>query len=442
MSTSYATNFLEAVATYNMSDLGILQNLCCLVSTANKEFTDFNKIVGNLGSSVTFDTPPRAVAINGLIAAWQPIVQPVYTLTCDQALNVPVSVTNQQDIFNMEANDYVKKFGKSAAAELASVIDKTVAQNFNSSVLSQLPGGVVNTNSGPYRYAGDGNMNINSYTQFSQIQQKFLNYGAEVSRQKVYLPNVVTPDIIGSGLSQFAPERNNEDARTWLIGEFGTPRMTFYQSNMLPIQFAGSIGVAGTHLTLVSTNDPTGQNVTQLTFSGATANDPNVFAQGDVFKFIDGVSGIPNIRYLTWTGHLPSANQVQLRATAQAGATGGGSVTVNIFPALNWAGGQGQNLSTALVPGMQISVANSHVCGAINSDNALFLAMPRLPDQYPYPTSVETDPDTGASLRLTYGAVFAQNQIGFVHDVVFGSFLVPQYSMRICFSLPQASAEI
>ena len=60
------------------------------------------------------------------------------------------------------------------------------------------------------------------------------------------------------------------------------------------------------------------------------------------------------MRYLTFIGHFPSANPVQFSATANAAANASGVVTINITPALNWAGGQNQNLNNPIVAGMQI----------------------------------------------------------------------------------------
>ena len=188
---------------------------------------------------------------------------------------------------------------------------------------------------------------------------------------------------------------------------------------------------------MVSTNDPTGQNVTQITVSGATASDLQAVFAGDLFQFDDGVAGKPNMRYLTFIGHSVSANHVQFRATADAAANGSGNVTISITPALNWAGGANQNLNNPITAGMQISGLPSHRAGGICGGDALYLAMPQLPEQSPYDTANEYDPETGASLRLTYGSLFGQNQTGMIYDEVHGSVLVPEYSLRMVIPLSQ-----
>ena len=73
---------------------------------------------------------------------------------------------------------------------------------------------------------------------------------------------------------------------SWEVGDFGTPLVSYYQSNLMPIHVSGNTGVNQHTLTVVSTNDPTGQNVTQITlYSGAAASDANAVFAGDLFQF-------------------------------------------------------------------------------------------------------------------------------------------------------------
>ncbi len=443
----YADNILQQVQTYQRSSLGLLQNLCCFVSTANTKFKDFEKIQANLGSSVTFDTPPRATTSAGLVVSWQPAIQQVETLTCDQAFNSSFTVTAQQRIFNLEKgeDEYIEVFGKSFLTELANEVEGNLALNAISAVPvmvvngqgQSVPTGALHVESGPFRFFGDGITQLTSYNQLAQMIMLFKNFGSVSHGIKVYLPDTVYPPIVGTGLNQFAPERNNEIAMSWEIGEFGTPRVKYYQSNLLPIQFAGNVGEAGTVLTLVSTNDPTGQNVTQLTFSGAGASDADAIKSGDMFSFNDGVSGFRNMRYLTYIGHKVSANKVQNRVVADAASTSGGLVTVDLAWPLNWAGGQTQNLNQALQPGMQVNFLPSHRAGLVVGGDAFYIAMPQLPDQRPFDTANEYDPETAVSLRMTYGSILGANQKGIIYDETHGSLAVKQYCMRVIVPLSQ-----
>jgi len=444
----FAQNILQTVQTYQRSSLALLYNLCCHLSTANMKFKDFDKIEANLGSTVTFDLPPRATTAATLVASFQPAVQRVQNLVADQANNSSFTVTAQQRIFNLEKGeeDYMRVFGRSFIAELANLIEGNIAKNWDSSVsvndANGNPTGALHTDSGPYRFFGNGSTPISSYNQLAQMHMLFKNFGSVASGMKVYLPDTVVPSVVGNGINQFVPHRNDDIAMSWEIGDWGTPVVKYYQSNLMPIHTSGNTGILGQTLTVISTNDPTGQNVTQITVSGATANDTNAVKSGDVFQFADGVSGKPNMRFLTFIGHFPSANPVQFRAVSDAAADGSGNVVITLQTnspgqGLTSAGGQNQNLNNPIQAGMQLLTFPSHRCGGVLGGEAFYVAMPRLPEQDPFPTANESDPETGASLRLTYGSLFGQNQTGMIYDEVHGSTIVPEYAMRILAPLSQ-----
>lgn len=409
-------NILQTVQTYQDGGLAYLDNLFCFINTANKKFKDFDKVGANLGDTVTFDRNPRYNTANSLIVAFQQSQQLVETLKVDQAVNTAFAFSSQQFIFNVR--EYMEKFGMSAIKEIASAIESNIALNC-----------VSNT----YRFYGDGTTPINSYGQLAKGLAYFRNFGAANGETKGYLADLAVPDIVNSGLSQFVTGRNEVAANSWEVGDFS--QCKWYQSNLLPVHQAGTVGNASQTLTVISTNDPTGQNITQITLSGATASDVDAIKKNDSLQFSDGVGSFPNLRFLTYIGHKPSANPVQVRATADAAADGSGHVVINIYPALVSAPTQNQNIAHNIVSGMQLTALPSHRAGMITSGNPLFLAMPRLPDQDPFYTANKSDTDSGASMRMYWGTMFGQNQQGFVHDAIWGSTLVNDYAMKLVFPL-------
>jgi|SRR5579859_96797 hypothetical protein len=438
------TNVLQQVQTYQRSNLALLENLNCFLNIANTRFKDFEKITANLGSTVTFDLPPRFQTAQGLVASFQPAVQRVQNLVCDQANNTSYAFTAQERIFNVEKDteSYMEMFGRSAVAEMGAFIESNLALNAHSAVpvntivnAQTVPTGALHTESGPFRFFGDGVTAINSYQQLAQMIANFKNFGSVNQGIKVILPDVNIPPIVGTGLNQFAPTRNNDIAMSWEVGEFGTPPVMYYQSNLLPTHVSGNVGVNGTTLTVLSTNDPTGAAISQITFSGAGTSDANAIFSGDLLQFQDNVSGQPNMRYLTFIGHVISNQPVQVRALANAASDSSGHVVVNITPTLQSTPGGTQNINNNIVAGMQVKALPSHRCGLVIGGDALYIAMPKLPDQYPFPTAAEYDPDSGVSMRMTYGSLFGQNQMGMIHDATWGSVLVPEYSMRIAFPM-------
>lgn len=411
------TNILQTVTTYNDSGLALLLNSFAFVSTSNSKFKDFDRIEKNLGDTVEFDKPPRFTTTNSLVVSFQSAVQRVQTLTVDQQASTAYEFTAQQFIFNVR--DYMDKFGKSAIAEIGTQVESNVAQ-------------LAETNT--YRFYGDGVTPINSYGQLASALALFRNYGAAKDNTKGYLSDITFPAVVNSGLNQFALARNNREAMSWEIGNFSN--CEWYQSNLLKTHTSGSEGEAGSTLTVVSVTKDANDAITDIVFSGTSAaSDADSVKAYDKFVFSDGVAGQADIRYLTFIGHKASQNPVQFRATADAASTGGSQVSVSIYPPLKASSGQDQNISREITAGMQATVLPSHRCGLIMAGNPLYLAVPRLPDEVPYPTAIAMDKDSGVSIRQYYGSLFGQNQRGMVHDIIWGSTLVDEYAMMVALPL-------
>lgn len=409
-----AINILQQVITYNESNLALLLNSFAFIATSNKKFERFNDDVPkNLGDTVSFDLPPRMVTTPSLVITFQPAEQRVQQLTVSQQASTAYEFTAQQFIFNVR--DYMDKFGRSAVAEIGSQVEADVASLAESNT---------------FRFYGDGVTPISTYLQLANALAFFRNFGAAKDHTKGYLSDLTYPPVVNSGLNQFTLDRGNREANSWEIGRFSN--CEWYQSNLLKTHAAGTEGNAGSVLTVVSVAVNGDGGVISITFSGTSAaSDPNSIKRYDKFQFVDGVAGFPNVRFLTFIGHEPSQSPVQFRATADAASTAGSQVTVNIFPALQATSGRNQNVTAAIVPGMKVTVLPDHRCGLIMAGDPLFLAMPKLPEEVPYPTSVETDPNSGASIRQYYGSLFGQNQRGMVHDIIWGKTLVDEYAMMV-----------
>lgn len=410
-------NMLQNVQTWQMSGLAYLQNQCCFISIANTRFKDFEKMEAQLGDTVGFEKPPQLISNDGLVVSFQSLVQRIQTLTVDMSKNVALDVTDQQLIFN-NIEDYMNRLGKGALKQLGTTVEADVAKV-----------AIQNT----YRFFGDGRTAVNNVTQLAQMLSFFREIGAGAQETKGILANIAIPQIVSSGLNQYVTKRNEEYAMDWELGRYS--ECDWYSSNLLPIHMAGTVGNADTTLTVVSTVlDATGA-VTAITFSGATALDPNAVLQYDQFAFQDGVGILPNARFLTFIGQVPTSAPVQFAASANAAADGAGNVIVQITPALQINAVSGQNINVPIVAGMTVKALPNHKAGLLYSDNALYLAMPALPNEVPFPSANMVDPDTGVAIRQYYGSLFGQNQRGMVWDTIWGKTLVPEYAMKIVFPL-------
>ena len=439
---SVPTNILQNVITYQRAEIARLLNSFYAISMSNKKFKNFENMTGNLGDTVSFDRAPRYRTYNSLVWTAQPSAQLVQTLTCGSAVNTAAQYTDEQFIFNVER--YMEVFGDSAVQELGSYIEADVLNNIISAMTPSDSNastyGVVQYKSGPFRFFGNGVTQINTYQQLAQACANFRDFGAAKDKMEACLPDTVIPSIIGSGLNQFAINRNNKDALDWELGPFA--ECNWFTSNLLPIHVSGTIGNAAAPnnvMTVVSTNDATGANVTQITFTEPTnSTDANAIKAGDLFQFNDGVSGQPNMRFLTYVGHKQCRQPVQFRAIADA-ATTSGSVTVSLQTTndvgLAWAANASQNLNNAIATGMTVTPMPSHQAGILHSGNQFYLAMPKLPDQGPFYSNTEQDAESGVSIQHAWGSQLGQNSRTYGRQALYGATMVSENCMRLLFPL-------
>lgn len=420
---SSPANILQQVQTYQNHIVAWIENMNCFVANANTKFERFNEtVINNLGATVTWTRQPRYTFQPGLVVDFQATTQLVQSLTIDQSGNVGIAFNSPEMIFNVEPEDFIKQFAHSALIEATTNIEAQVAEN-------------VCTNSNVYRFYTTGGDTtpaaINSYQQLAQALTQFRNFGAAMDTTKVFISDLIQYAVVGSGLSQFVLPRNEESYKVWELGDYS--RASFYVSNMLPIWTSGLAGNNGETLTFVSINAAG----TQITFHTDGSAETQCLKQGDLLQFASPADN--PLTFRTYVGHRICANPVQCVITADADSTGLGPVTVvaDVYPALLSAAGPNQNLSRALTTSDTATVVPNHKRGLIYSADAMYLGMPRLPDQYPYPTGNEADPDTGVSMRLTQGVKVFENQLGLALDCIWGSTIIPENAMLLVFPLTQ-----
>ena len=415
--SSVPANLLQTVQTYQLSGLAAMQNYGFFLGKFSKKFKNFQNETANLGSTVTFDLPPRATTVDSLVADFQPADQRVQPLVVNNEISSSYAFTAQQFIFNVQ--NYQDRFVMSSIREMGSKIEARVARL-----------AVTNT----YRFFGNGISAINNPTQLAEAMAMYRDYGAIEGEAMGVLPLVSIPAIVGGGLAQFAMERNDKLANTWELPAFAD--CEWNRSNLLPVHVAGTAGNSALVLTVVSvTNNGPDSAVDTITFSvsGAPGADVNMIKQFDKLQFKDNTGSFADMRYLTFVGHQVSENPVQFQATANAASSGGSAVTVSVYPYLQALPTNEQNLNQQIQVGMQVTVLPSHRAGLIMARDSGFLAMPQLPEEVPYPTANKVDPDTMASFRSYYGSQLGKNVRGLINDCIYGATLVPEDAMMIAF---------
>lgn len=415
-------NNLQTVERYIYEGLGILQNRLCLGSTSNNYFDDFQNFVGNLGETVKIQKPYRMFSQSGLSATTdQDIVERVSTLTVSEQNHVRFTTSNLEQLFN----DYALNSRK-----LNMLRESSIAA-LSTRVESNLWGEVVDKT---YRsYTFDSNIN---YTQIARAKAQFETFGAPSGDFKIYLPTEIIPFLIGNGLGQFTPIRNDRDVNSWQLGNF--QGVDFYSSNLIKQHIAGIAGI-DQDLLVFNSIDGTG---TQVTFDFTKGDTVGYFKAGDIIEFERTVNAGVSLNAVTFTEYEDTTLPVQVRVVADADLTTN-QVTVTVEPALiATSPSQDQSINRALVGAVDKAKAkDSHVAALLVSGNGFYVAFPKLPPLPPYPTVIVQDPDTAVALRMRYGAVdYAEPNVSSTIDLIYGKELIPEYAMRLIIPLSVLNA--
>lgn len=275
---------------------------------------------------------------------------------------------------------------------------------------------------------------INDMTQIRSAANAMFDYGAQ-GQYDLYLDSETNNAVVDSGLSKFTLNRNNSEAQSWLIGD--TENLSMLRASTLHTHVAGTVGNAGTELTLTNVNAAGNQ----LTFSGAGAA-ATVF-ENDILEF--QATTLSEVSYL---GHVDMGyRRAQARVIAPAVATAAGVIVLNVelgnnkgFIAPNAAGTEQafQNINRALISAGANSdkarIIPSHKVGLLAQKRTYFLGMPKLDVMSGWESASESV--NGVSLRLTDASDIRTAQMMKRMDCLAGWCFTSETAMRI--ALPVA----
>jgi P22 coat protein - gene protein 5 len=420
-----SNNLLVNVPTYQKSDLGPLYICNPLIYTANKKFDNFQTFIGQKGSTVNFDKPLQLVGTPSLVAQFEAVIQRLQSLSVNQEFSVAISGSAQQFIFNL--NDYMDRIGLSAVRRIGAAVSENVAK-------------LALTNT--YRCYGDGRTPINSPGQLAQALEGMRDYGDPGFPTRGYLPNTFVPPIVNSMLNQFVPNRNEEISNSWLIGDY--EQCSWYRVTNMPKQICGAFGNIDpvtlnlTISAISNSQNSDGTYSTQITMTSTGGTETVALRANDILTL--DASGAKNAFFLQFMAYNVTQQKIQVQVLQDASSSGG-TVTVNVYPGLvsqvdnPLAPQQNINVPLQSLVGAYVTTTASHQAGLVVGGNALYIAMPRLPSMEPFPSGNEMDDETGVSMRVYYSVIPGQNIQGLVHDIIWGSTLIPEYAFRIAFPL-------
>jgi hypothetical protein len=442
------TNVLQNVATYQKYDLAYMRNTAYIMKHGNHMADNIANLTGNLGTTVNYMVAPMSTVARSLSAPPTGIAQRTQSLTVDQQFQRSLALSDIQFLFNFDRGAYEKVQGEADAISIATGVELSAMQN----AISQMPsydaqGNVtgLHTEQGPYRFFGDGSTDISSVTKMAQMAYDFKEIGFAPKKFHALLPTNAVSQLLSTQFSQFTINRNNDASTDWELGGLnGIVGLEFFASNQMPQHLAGQVGQAtapANVVTVVSTNDPTGENVTLITVTvdASLSNTADAFKIGDMGQFVQGVAGKTDIRQVTRYGkkvtHLPAQMVIMSDADTVGTST---TITIRTTSDLGFcwqSGNPNQNISAPIVAGTKIQFMPSHDVGLVHSGDQFYCATPKLPETRPYDNAVYSDSETMLALRWYAGFDIQYKTHQITKDMIAALGLLPDNCMRLMFPL-------
>jgi hypothetical protein len=438
-------NQLVSVEAYAQETLGHLNAHLTYGGEAEKDFEGWDSVVPGLrGDSVQY-------RLSSVFNVRDQLAFDVDTdgdfkerfgvLTINTEKNVVQNITDQEwQTHNLES--LMNAFGSDMAASLAGQVDQDLA-----SVACF----------GGYRWAGNVDANANSLGDFQQLRLAntlFRNFGGS-QMAKCVLPDIDTTRIINTGLQEFVPTSNEKLVKNWELGSIrGTVNTKYFQSQLNPIHFSGTLSEDGTgeHVItsitssttiLPGTSTPipasiiTVENVT----NGVTVVDNDL---GDIGTATQGGGKFNEqnpLKFLRIQDKTLTANNAQFKVVEGGATAAGGSITFKVIPELVFDGtGQdtARNLNRLISVGAgattdRLRIVKTHKSGVIWQGKAFRFASPKLPSVEPFPSASIVDKDTKIGYRVYRGAVLGKAKSVVSHDIRYGAVMEPEYAMRLIF---------
>jgi hypothetical protein len=284
--------------------LEILENNLVITRNVNRQYDDSFAVEGaKIGSTLRIRLPDRALVTDGAALQVQDDNEQFTTLTVSSQKHIGVNFTTAE--LTMQLDDFAERVLKPRISQLASSIDADVANAYQ---------GIGNTVGSP------GTTPATSLV-LLQAQQKLNENAAVMSPRYATVNPAANAGLVEGMKGLFNP--TDTISKQFKNGMMGTGVLGFDEINMSQSikQFTTGTRTA----TGATVNDTPSEGDTELTLASAGAS--KTYKKGEVFTIADCYAVNPQTREST--GSLQ-----QFVVTEDATSTGGGAVTLKIFPAL------------------------------------------------------------------------------------------------------------
>lgn len=378
----------------------------------NKSYSkDFAKKGAKIGSSEKIRKPNRFTVTDGATYSAQDVTEDSVTMTIDTQKHVGFDFTSSE--LTLSIDEFSDRYLSGAALALVNKVDID---------------GLTLASKQTYNAVGTAATVPSAYLTYLQAQQKIAeSAGPDDDRYSFIINPAASTSIVDALKGLFADQ--SEIGKQYKRGMMGkSAGGEWYRSQNVISHTSGQRG--GTPLT----NGVPAAGASTLVTDGWTAGAANRVKAGDVFT----IAGVNKCNPITKadTGQLQ-----QFVVTADASSDGSGNATLSIAPAI-YATGSLQNVVAApadnaalsfILGGASIGTSAITANNILMHDQAFGLAFVPLekPDGVHF-AAVETDPETGISIRIIRDYGFSSDKFQCRVDVHYGwAAFRPEWACKI-----------
>lgn len=363
------------------------------------EFSDTGYKIGN---SINIRRQVQYVVGDGSTATSQSIVETQETLTVNHQYHVMIEY-DMVDL-TLKIQDFSQIFLQPAIQNIVAQMETDIG---------------IAAEKELYLYSGTAGTPINSFAAVDRAGTKLLEMGVDMSGDVYQAMSIRdAASLKASFPNGFTPVTNENIVKKSALGHISYFDLFQSQNIRKHVAGAGPTTYASDTLTVTS-NVGSGSTIV---LSGATVSISNYFLPGDRFS-------IANVNSVNPIGRQDTGQNMQFVVTAAADSTSGGSVTVQVAPAIiSDTSNPLRNVTSVIAAGSAVTTVGSHNVNVAYIPRALDIVCPPLSKlQVPF-WSRAMDPKTKLSLTLTQaGDIVAYKNLMRL-DILCGFIWHPQYA--------------
>ncbi len=375
------SNTLLTIDMITQEALVVLENELTFTRNINRQYDDqFGKAGAKIGSTLNIRKPVQYTVRRTPTLVVQATTEQYVPLTLDTQYGVDMAFTSAE--MKLSLDDFSDRIIKPAVATMANAIDYDGLQEY------------VNV----YQSVGSPGSVPSTLATFLASKTMLDNAACPTNDRKMVLSPETEASIVNALTTLFNPNKQISDQ--YLKGSMGNAiGFDWYMDQNVAVHTVGTYAanVAGNAVTVTTTVTSGGSSV--VTGGWTAADFLNI---GDIIYFA-------NTYYVNPQNRQSTGELAQFVVTSLATADGGGAMTINFSPAVQFSG-QYQNVTSATgtipnttvvkVVGASATVTPQNLAFQRDAFTFATVYLPALPGVV---TSTATSKQLGMSIRLTQG---------------------------------------